>query len=375
MEKIYPKKLLGTRGTVVISSREDAKNRANMDRQPGELMIYTDGSRDFRGYVGSGWCWKPTQEEFSGGHTEYWEATSEGFEGGFAGLGNRCEVFDAELFAILKALKAAADLRRTKMRDLHTISIFSDAQEALRRIHADDESPGQALARAIWRWESELEGVDIIYNWVPGHEEVPGNEIADIFAKRGADTRSAHPFQRDAKHMWLTYSISNLHRMCTDRSKNTVREWIKKRLQNHRAFKPRRSWVFRPAFKPPWGSAIDGSPVSKSSVAAFFQMACGHAITGSYLKRFHIRDEEGCGWCNGRTKQTRGHLFGQCAGLRQEFNRLCVQANKMRIKSKKKKRSRWKPWMFFQEEGLERVVKEYMRRTGVGFIHRGGAGS
>ena len=96
-------------------------------------------------------------------------------------------------------------------------------------------------------------------------------------------------------------------------------------------------------------------------------MACGHALTGAHLTWFKLSDQEGCGWGNGKTKQTRGHLFGQCPSLRKEYNRLCVQANKILVRNGKKKRYRWLLWMFFKEEGLERVVIEYMRDTGVGF--------
>ena len=212
-----------------------------------------------------------------------------------------------------------------------------------------------------------MEGVDIIYNWVPGHEDVPGNEIADIFARRGAALRTAHPFQSDAKHMWMTYSLSHLHRECTERYRSVAKEWILGKLQYHKLFRPRNSWVFRPAFKPPWDSEKGEGPVSKASTAAFFQMACGHALSGAHLRRFKLKEIEGCGWCNGRTKQTRNHLFGMCPGLRQEYNQLCVAANKIRSKGGKRKIYRWWPWMFFNEEGLERAVIDYMRKTGVGF--------
>ena len=212
-----------------------------------------------------------------------------------------------------------------------------------------------------------MKAVDIEYVWVPGHEGVPGNEVADIFAKRGAETESAHLFDNELKSQWMTYSISHLHRQCTERSKEVARNWVHKRLKDHKAFRPRKSFVFRPALKPPWDKEKGEGPISKTSTAAFFQMACGHALTGAHLCRFKLRDEQGCGWCNGKTKQTRGHLFGQCPFLRTEYNRLCVQANKILVRKGKKKRFRWLPWMFFKEEGLERAVIKYMRATGVGF--------
>ena len=367
MEVIQARDELGSRGTVTIASREVAKSRALELRLPGELKVYTDGSRNSKGYVGAGWCWKPTEEEFANGLTEYWEETAEGYEGNFAALGKRCEVFDAELFAILRALKDVSRLRESNFRTVKRITISSDSQEALRRLIKDEESPGQAISRAIWKWEDTLKDIEIEYVWVPGHEGVPGNEIADIFAKRGAQTESAHLFDSELKSQWRTYSISHLHRMCTVKPKELAREWVDRKLKDHKAFRPRNSRVFRPALKPPWDKDNGGGPVSKTSTAAFFQMACGHALTGAHLSRFKLVEQEGCGWCNGKTKQTRGHLFGQCRALRIDYNRLCAQANKILATKKKKKRYRWLPWMFFKEEGLERAVIDYMRNTGVGF--------
>jgi ribonuclease HI len=334
--------------------------------------MFTDGSRNEKGFVGAGWCWKPTEEQFSGGFTGFWDETNEGFEGGFVGLGQRCEVFDAELFAILRAVKDASRLREETIPLLNKLTVFSDSQEALKRLARDDESPGQALAREIWKWEESLKDVAIEYSWVPGHEGVPGNEIADIFAKRGAEIEAAHPFDTDAKAHWLTYSLSYLHRQCTENCKDVARRWVGVRLKGHKAFHPRKSTVFRPAMKPPWDAEKGEHPIMKAASAVFYQMACGHALTGAHLHRFKLKDSEGCGWCNGKVKQTRGHLFGACRGLRVEYQRLCAESNRVLARKGKKKRYRWQPWMFFTEEGLERPVIEYMRRTGVGFEVRVG---
>lgn len=374
VEVILHQEERGTRGTVIIQSRDEAKERALKEREEGELMMFTDGSRSGKGLVGAGWCWKPSEEEFSGGLTEYWQETEEGFEGGFAALGRRCDVFDAELFAIYRGLKAAARLRKEKMPNIRKLTVFADAQEVLKRLELDSEAPGQALTRAIWGWERALNGITIEYHWVPGHTGVPGNEVADLFAKRGADCASLREDEKDAKKLWMTYSFSHLRRRNAEEVTKRTRGFIAERLKNHKLYKPRRSGVFRPAMKPPWDSEAGEGPISKGSVAAFFQMACGHALTGAYLKRFKSRDDDGCGWCNGRTKQTRSHLFGQCRGLRARYKQLCEDANQVREKQGKATRRRWHPWMFFKEEGLERVVIGYMRDTGVGFVIRVGRG-
>lgn len=281
-------------------------------------------------------------------------------------------MFDAELYAILRALKAVAKLRAEKIPELQKITIFSDAQQALKRLERDEESPGQAISREIWNWEDALEGIDIEYVWVPGHEGVAGNEAADAFAKRGAATEEAQYGDKESVEHWMTYSLSHLHRLVTELPKATTRKWISEKLADHKAYKPRSSLVFRQAFKPPWDEHKGKHPVRKTATAAFFQMASGHALTGAHLLRFKIAAEEGCGWCNGRWKQTRSHLFGRCKGLRQEFQKLCKDLNIVLKKKGRQKRYRWQPWMLFKEEGFETAVIDYMRRTGVGFEVRVG---
>jgi hypothetical protein len=41
----------------------------------------------------------------------------------------------------------------------------------------------------------------------------------------------------------------------------------------------------------------------KSLAARFHQLKCGHAPTGTYLKRFGYREDDKCWWCGGTTAQ------------------------------------------------------------------------
>jgi ribonuclease HI len=97
------------------------------------------------------------------------------------------EVFDAELYTIQRALHSAQCLLDdgqvfTKM------TIFSDAQAALRHLRNDDEGPGQLLTGSAFYAEDQLHchGIDIEYWWIPSHIGISGNEAADAAAKRAA---------------------------------------------------------------------------------------------------------------------------------------------------------------------------------------------
>ena len=60
-------------------------------------------------------------------------------------LGKNREVFDAEVFALLRAVRLL-DERGESGREY---TIFSDAQAAVMRIQHDRRGPAQALARAV----------------------------------------------------------------------------------------------------------------------------------------------------------------------------------------------------------------------------------
>ncbi len=63
--------------------------------------------------------------------------------------------------------------------------VFSDNQAGLYRLRTPSDNPGQACQiRAIKAAQIVKEkGANIALEWVPGHEDVPGNEEADRLAK------------------------------------------------------------------------------------------------------------------------------------------------------------------------------------------------
>ena len=57
----------------------------------------------------------------------------------------------------------------------------------------------------------------------------------------------------------------------------------------------------------------------KREAGIFWQMACGHALTGDYLKnKIHKTENDACWHCDSGQPQTRTHLFTQCAAFREE---------------------------------------------------------
>ena len=245
------------------------------------------------------------------------------------------------------------------------VSIFMDAQVAMAKIRQDDDGPGQGLAREIRKLEKELSATtNLEYNWVPGHEGIEGNEKADQMAKEGAEG-DGDIYLYPATDTWSDeiVTLANLHRKTTERAAQVARQSVMILLRNHEAMRLKRSLGMRKAFKQQDGKA----PPPKRHVAAFVQMACGHALTGSYLHRFNMRESPGCWWCNKSDKQTRGHLFGRCTRFKKEFADFVTAVNEIR---RDKKKDKWKEGMvrqLFEEEGYELVIIEYMKKTGIGY--------
>ncbi|EJD43072.1 hypothetical protein AURDEDRAFT_34025, partial [Auricularia subglabra TFB-10046 SS5] len=99
-------------------------------------------------------------------------------------------VFEAELVGIWLALCILADAP-----DVNEAAICLDNQPAIRRAHDPRPKSGQLITDAI---VSMFEGIraqrpsfSLRLVWVPGHEGVDGNELADLHAKRAAAGKNA----------------------------------------------------------------------------------------------------------------------------------------------------------------------------------------
>ena len=110
-------------------------------------------------------------------------------EGGWTGrgtyLGPNKEVFDAEVFAILQAVKLFSE----RNEEGQAYTAFSDSQAAVARIQHSDCGPAQALARAAidWYYELRQRGNTITVRWTLTHVSVEWDEHADAMAKRAAE--------------------------------------------------------------------------------------------------------------------------------------------------------------------------------------------
>ncbi len=101
-------------------------------------------------------------------------------------MGKNKEVLDVELWAITEALDIAEKLANPKT----PITIFSDSQKALRTIALLFTSQENRFLRGqVYQKTEELQrtGHPIIFQWIPGHSGLIGNEKANLFARNRAE--------------------------------------------------------------------------------------------------------------------------------------------------------------------------------------------
>ena len=157
-------------GRIAIEKKEEAINTARGHRLAN--TVWTDGSRLESKRMGAAFAWR----------------SPVGWSGHRYHLGSNKEVFDAEVFAIHRALLWLKGRQGTGRR----FTIFADSTAAIERVRTDALGPAQRFAVAAIEVCDRIHtrGDRVTIRWVPSHAEIEGNWIADRFARAAAD-RSA----------------------------------------------------------------------------------------------------------------------------------------------------------------------------------------
>ena len=177
----------GFEGEIVIQKRLDAMAQAlsehtqdsTLQKEPGRHSYYVDAavSRD-NGLTGLAVVYMSHRQD---GDSPW---TVQGYR-----LPTALDQHDAETWAIWQSLqcileKAKADRDSEKPPDpCYLAVIYSDSKSALQSI---SNNSGGVKVQEIIRQSVELKklGVGVQLQWVPGHRNVPGNELADLVSKK-----------------------------------------------------------------------------------------------------------------------------------------------------------------------------------------------
>ena len=193
-----------------LLQEEEAEAMAEAEKTRPGLTMFTDGSRLDDGASGYAVVWKRK-------NSQIWKGLK-------THMGYNQEAFDTECAALARALESASRRNTTPER----VTIFTDAQAAIRRMASDDPGPGQKYALQARRHIATLRrsnpGITVENRWCPAHKGIEGNEKADEWAKIAAeepDTRGvewlSYSDRIDARPMPLPRSLGNLKREITDK--------------------------------------------------------------------------------------------------------------------------------------------------------------
>ena len=245
--------------------------------------------------VGAAWTW--------------WQGGEWRGQGSF--LGSNKEVFDAEVYALQRAVRLLSDRGETGM----GYTVFSDSQAAIFRLLHEECGPAQALAREAIEASRELRARnnDITIRWTPSHRGVTGKERADALAKRAAagELAQADPgFLQEA-------SLAHLTRRTTGSRALETSNWIRAHVKRRHRYRP-----------PPGGKMRrELRGVRKELAGRYYQLLSGHAATATHLKRIGQISSEDCWWCGSGERQTRLHLFSRCRRWTPEIRELWRRLN------------------------------------------------
>ena len=341
------------RGRIVVDPRGEAL-RVAKGWQDKKNSIWTDGSRLEDGRVGAAAVWwreegvEPPWIGPNSGRRYNPGRRDAGWTGRRFHLGKNKEVFDAELYALYRAAKIL-DERGEEGQDY---TILSDSTAALERAASDRMGPGQRFAVAIMEIHDRLagRGNTLTLRWVPSHQGVEGNETADEWANEAAgSTGDAVP-----RAYLGEMSFAHMARTATEAKSTGVGEWIRSHVNCRRRYCQPKGEKLRKELR----------HERKALAGRYYQLLSGHAATGDYLcNRVHKLPSDRCWWCGRDERQSRHHLFVNCAAWGPQIQELWKDVGK-RCGWRHPKAPRMA--LLFDDDRATKAVLSFLRVTKVG---------
>lgn len=198
---------------------------------------------------------------------------------------------EAELVALILAIQTFRK-RQIENPTLHTLSIFSDSQSAINALHKPLEcKSNQYIVRHLKTLIEDLnQETKIKLFWVPGHESIQLNEIADEKAKQATEYEEVD--------IHLNTNLSSLKRIV----KSSLKPGAESLITN----KP---FIFRTPPIKIWKALAN---LEKGRVSIIFQLRSGHIALNAYLFKHANKSvsSPNCSKCN--VPETVDHFLVRC---------------------------------------------------------------
>ena len=216
--------------------------------------------------------------------------------------GNNTSNYEAELQAIKQAsetIHQEFDLGTKTPSDLIYFSDSSSALEALRNPPFNTTLLSQT-ALAMHHLIS-AHNITVTLQWIPGHCDIKGNEVADKLAKEGACKPQKN----------LPCSMDTVKQILKNQSKE---EWLNRWAGGTTG----RSYFVHKS-RPDRNDTING--LERQDQALIFQFRTGHATTNGHLNRLNPQHEPHCRHCPW-PYETSNHILLECTSLRASREKL-----------------------------------------------------
>ncbi|MCO8751554.1 hypothetical protein KLO70_19365, partial [Clostridioides difficile] len=253
-----------------LSKEDQTREHLDLLKQMKDkaVFIYTDGSRcEKTGNLGAGIAYSENNSDYL---FDSWQ------------IGKESEVFDAELFAILRAFKLI-EMKIEHWKRFEHIWVFSDSQAGLKRLQSNKISSGQSTLELILKSLQNIQkkissSCSIHLHWVSAHMNIYGNEIADKAAKKATELEIC--FQKIVSWSFIKRKIRE---SCLQKWQDI---WFLQRKSIHYS---------RFETKPKWKTC--SIKCKKKLFATIMQLKLGHGYFKSYLTRFRDDLNDLCSNC------------------------------------------------------------------------------
>ncbi len=253
------------------------------------IIAFTDGSKSEAG-VGSAFC--ILDGELTVKKAKY-------------KMANYCSVFQSELFAILNTLSFI-----NKKYFSSSITVCSDSLSAIKAIE-NVNSCTQLVQQIFQELRTSTErNIEISFSWIRGHNNTPGNELADSLAKEAAKSHNRIAFDR--------IPVSYAKRIVYEKN---ITIW------NERWTNSDKGEMTRNFFP----SVFDRAKSKKFFAPNFHlsQILTNHGKLNKYLTRFRLKNNSSCDYCQDLPENA-DHIIFHCERYNEQREELIAKVEAQR---------------------------------------------